>query len=104
MAEVTRVVLVAATYTSLEAVIDALGEGEIVIRTSLSDLDVGLVTAGHSTVTALPEIDAATKAVRIIKPIESALQLYAHSVTGGNIYVQRMGPPIIMDTTGVSSS
>lgn len=99
----TRVVLAAATYTSLESVVDALGEGEIVIRTTLADLDVGLVTAGQ-TPTALPEVDDADLAVRIIKPLESVLEVWAHSVVGGNIYVSRAGPPVIFDTTGVSSS
>ena len=99
----TRVVLAATSYTSLETVVDALGEGEIVIRTDLTDLDVGLVTGGQ-TPTALPEVDDADVAVRVIKPLESTLELWAHSVVGGNIYITRSGPPIIIDTTGVTSS
>lgn len=99
----TRVVLGAASYTSLETVVDALGEGEIIIRTPLTDLDVGLVTGGE-TPSALPEVDDADIAVRILKPLESTLEVWAHSIVGGNIYVSRAGPPIIKDTTGVTST
>jgi len=99
----TRVVLVADTYTSLEAVCDAEGKGQIVIRSTIPDLDVGLVAAGE-TPTALPEIDDADIAVRIMKPHESALEVWAYSLLGGNIYVEAMNQPLIMDSTGVSSS
>lgn len=103
---VTKVTLAAGVYTSLEAAVDALGdkEGEIIIRHQLVDLEVGLVNSAHSTVTALPEVDQAGMAVRVLKPLESALQLYAQSAIGGTIEIERMGNPIISDSSGVSSS
>ncbi len=99
----TKVTLAAATFTSLETVADAEGDGEIVIRSKLVDLEVGLVTAGE-TPSALPEIDTVGQAVRIFKPHESVLEIWAHSIIGGDIEVESMGNPIISDTTGVTSA
>lgn len=99
----TRVVLAAATFTSLEAVCDAEGDGQYVIHSDIVDLEVGLVTGGE-TPTALPEIDDADVAIRVMKPHESTLEVWAHSIIGGNIYITAMGQPLIMDTTGVTSA
>lgn len=99
----TRVTLTANAFTSLEATVDALGTGRIKIRSDLVDLEVGLVTAGE-TPSALPEIDAKGVAVLIMKPHESVLEVWAHSVIGGDIYVSVAGNPLIVDTTGVTSA
>jgi len=100
---VTKVTLVAATYTSLEAVCDALGGDEFVILSALDDLEVGLVTAGQ-TPTALPEVEGEGLAVKVMKPNETVLELWAESTAGGDIYVHAVGYELIFDTTGTSSS
>ena len=99
----TRVVLVANTFTSLETEVDALGEGEILIRTTLGDLEVGMVP-GAETPTVLPQIDDASLAVRILKPVDSTFALWVRSPVGGNIYIERAGPPLIGDDVGVTSA
>ncbi len=100
---VTKVTLVADTYTSLETVADALGGDEFKIVSALTDLAIGLVTSGQ-TPTALAEVEGAGLAVKVWKPNESTLELYAFSTAGGDIYVHAGGSECIWDTTGVSSS
>jgi hypothetical protein len=100
---VTKVTLAAATYTSLEAVCDALGGDEFKILSALTDLEVGLVTGGE-TPSALPEVEGAGLAVKIIKPNETTLELWAESTAGGDIYVHAGGSEYIIDVTGTTSA
>ncbi len=100
---VTRVTLAAATYTSLEAVCDALGGDEFTILSALTDLEIGLVTAAQ-TPSALPQVEGGGLAVKVIKPNETVLELWAESTGGGDIYVHAGGSEYIVDTTGTTSA
>ncbi len=98
-----KVVLAAATYTSLETQADALGDGVFKVTSDLADLDVGLVTAGE-TPSVLPAIDQAAQAVEVYKTHGSTLELWAHSVIGGEIQIENMGNPVVVDVTGTTSA
>jgi len=100
---VTKVTLAAATYTSLEAVADALGGDEFTILSALDDLEVGLVTGGE-TPTALPQVEGEGLAVKVLKANETTLELWAESTAGGDIYVHAGGSEVIFDTTGTTSA
>lgn len=100
---VTKVTLAAATYTSLEAALDAIGGDEFVIVSELTDLELGLVTATE-TPSALPEVAGAGLGVRVFKANETTLELWAESTAGGDIYIHGQGNEVIFDTTGTTSA
>lgn len=97
----TRITLVADTYTDITTEFEALGDS-IYVVTDLTDLEVGLVTDGQ-TPTALPEILAAG-AVKVTKGHESALDVWAYSTAGGDIWLVAADKYVVVDVTGTTSS
>ena len=97
----TRVTLVADTYTEITTQFEALGDSCYVL-TDLTDLEVGLVTAGE-TPTALPEI-LAKGAVRVTKTHESALDVWAYSTGGGDIWIVPADKYVVNSIGGTTSA
>ncbi len=96
-----RITLVADTYTDITTQFEALGDS-VYVNTTLTDLEVGLVTAGQ-TPTALPEILAAGS-TRVEKTHESALDVWAYSTGGGDIWLVPADKYVVTGVTGTSSS
>ena len=97
----TRITLAADTYTDITTEFEALGDS-VRVNTILTDLEVGLVTAGQ-TPTALPEILAAGSTL-VTKTHESTLDVWAYSTVGGDIWLVPADKYVVNGTTGTSSS
>ena len=96
----TRITLVADTYTDITTQFEALGDS-VYVNTTLTDLEVGLVTGGE-TPSALPEILAAG-AVKVTKTHESTLDVWAYSTGGGDIWLVP-ADKYVVDTIGGTTS
>jgi len=97
----TRVTLAAATYTDITTQFEALGDSCYVIS-DLTDWEVGLVTAGE-TPSALPDINA-KGAVLVTKTHESALDVWAVSVGGGDIWIVPAHKYVVNSIGGTTSA
>lgn len=96
----TRITLAAATYTDITTEFEALGDS-VYIQSTLSDLEVGLVTAGQ-TPSALPEVSAG--AVLVTKTHESTLDVWAESTAGGDIWLVAADKEVVNSTGGTTSA
>jgi len=96
----TRITLAAATYTDITTQFEALGDSVYIVST-LDDLEVGLVTAGE-TPSALPVVTAG--AVKVTKGHESALDVWAESTAGGDIWLVAADKQVVVDVTGTTSA
>ncbi len=97
----TRITLVANTYTDITTEFEALGDS-VYVNTILTDLEVGLVTGGE-TPSALPEILAAG-ATKVTKTHESALDVWAYSTGGGDIWLVPADKYVVNGVGGTTSA
>lgn len=96
-----RITLAAATYTDITTAFELLGDS-VYVSSDLTDWEVGLVTGGE-TPSALPDINEAGS-VLVTKTHESALDVWAVSVGGGDIWLVPAQKLVVNGVGGTTSS